>query len=84
METQGIGVVGIEKVPEFNDPLRWKRKKLEKVPNLINEGEVGKLQNIRPPQLPAPNNANINRKMFYEKQQYDERNITLHIFRSLY
>ena len=48
---------GVEKVPEFNDPLSWNSKKLEKVPNLKNEGEVGKLQKHPSSTAPALNNG---------------------------
>ena len=48
---------GVEKVPEFNDPLCWNSKKLEKVPNLINEGEVGKLQKYPSSTVPALSNG---------------------------
>ena len=44
METQGTGIVGVEQVSEFNDPLSSNSKELVKVPNLINEEEPGKLQ----------------------------------------
>ena len=53
METQGIRTAGDKKVPEFNDPLSWNSKELKKVPNLINEGEVGKRQEL-PASAPCP------------------------------
>ena len=48
---------GVEKAPEFNDPLSWNSKKLERVPNLVNEGEVGKLKEHPSSTATASNNG---------------------------